>query len=273
MLQFRALIVGLLASLVGCASPGGGSNIPSASPTIDAARRELAPTGTLRVSVLLSPSAGTILSTRKPDGTIEGVTATLGTSLARELGVPVALLPVPSIVGLVDSMAARQADVTFTIADPARRQDLDYGPRYAKVEFTFLVSGKSGIDVFDDINRPSVRVLVSSNSPFNESLLARFPHAKFVTYGQLAEGAKLFAEDKGDALFFGRNAIDTLAARIPGSKVLGPAFAEQDNVIAVQKGRPLARAYAAGFMERAKASGLIRKALDDAGLPNVPVAP
>ena len=272
MFAFRVASVASLALILGCAS----SNISSVQDgpirASDATRKELAPTGKLRVSVLISPSPGTLLSTRRADGTIEGVTTTLGTALATEIGVPVELVPVTGLGGLFDSLTSRQADVTFTNADASRRKDVEYGPRYAKTDFTFLVSGKSGINSFEEINRPNMRLLVSNNSPFTSALRARFPNAQFVQYGQLDEGARLFAEGKADALFFGRVAIDTLATRIPDSKVLGPSFVEQDNVIAVQSDRPLAKAYVVGFIERAKNSGLVRKALDDAGLRNTPVA-
>lgn len=39
------------------------------------------------------------------------------------------------------------------------------------------------------------------------------------------------------------------------------------------KGKPAALAYATAFIEEAKRDGTVRKALDNAGLKNAPVAP
>jgi polar amino acid transport system substrate-binding protein len=43
--------------------------------------------------------------------------------------------------------------------------------------------------------------------------------------------------------------------------------------VAVPKGKPEALAYATQFIEEAKASGLVRKALDELGLKTSQVAP
>lgn len=268
----RFACVAILAMLLaGCASTG--APMKAAAPAVsDALRKEMAPSGKLRVSVLIAPAPGTMLSQRTPQGAIQGVTATLGTALAQEIGVPVELVPVATNGALFDSIASKQADVTFTQAEPSRRQEMEYGPRYAKTEMTFLVSGKSGIQTLEDINKANTRILLTNNSPFTKLLQARYPNAQFVSYAQADEGGKLLAEGKAEALFFGRNALDGLARKFPDTKVLSASVIELDNVIAVPKDRPLARAYAADFMERAKTSGLVRKALDDAGLKNIPVA-
>jgi hypothetical protein len=43
--------------------------------------------------------------------------------------------------------------------------------------------------------------------------------------------------------------------------------------VAVPKNRPAALAYVTEFIEAAKASGVVRRALDDAGFEDIPVAP
>ena len=51
----------------------------------------------------------------------------------------------------------------------------------------------------------------------------------------------------------------------------GPNYA--DSAIAVPKGKAAALAYASRFIEEAKGDGTVRRALDNAGLKNAPVAP
>jgi polar amino acid transport system substrate-binding protein len=51
----------------------------------------------------------------------------------------------------------------------------------------------------------------------------------------------------------------------------GPAYAEA--AVAVPKGKAAALAYASRFIDEAKDDGTVRRALDNAGLKNTPVAP
>ena len=57
--------------------------------------------------------------------------------------------------------------------------------------------------------------------------------------------------------------------------VRAPGFAEEAHrqSLAVAKSRPAALAWVTAFMEDAKASGVVRRALDAAGLRDEPVAP
>ena len=60
---------------------------------------------------------------------------------------------------------------------------------------------------------------------------------------------------------------------MPGSLIVDGGFQQTGIAVAIPKNRPAALAYVTGFMEEAKASGLVRRALDDAGLKNEKVAP
>jgi polar amino acid transport system substrate-binding protein len=51
----------------------------------------------------------------------------------------------------------------------------------------------------------------------------------------------------------------------------GPSYG--DAAVAVPKGRPAALAYVTRFIDAAKGDGTVRRALDNAGLKNVPVEP
>jgi polar amino acid transport system substrate-binding protein len=64
------------------------------------------------------------------------------------------------------------------------------------------------------------------------------------------------------------------AATLPGSRVLDDAFAGLRLAFAVPKNRPAAAEYVGRFVEQAKASGLVQKAIDEAGVAaDVKVAP
>ena len=80
----------LLAILLAC----GGTPTVSADPAMDAVKKELVPTGTLRVAIAVAPSPSA-LDTIKDDATgkFRGVSVDLGSALAKKLGVPVEFLP------------------------------------------------------------------------------------------------------------------------------------------------------------------------------------
>ena len=63
-----------------------------------------------------------------------------------------------------------------------------------------------------------------------------------------------------------------IAAGLPGTRILDGAFHQIEIAIAVPKNRPNALAYVSAYLEEAKATGIVRKAFDGAGLKGLPVA-
>ena len=78
---------------------------------------------------------------------------------------------------------------------------------------------------------------------------------------------------KVDAFALGRDALAPYQAEIPGSRILDGYFQRTGIAIAVPKNRPDALAQATDFLKEAKASGLVRWALDKVGLQSTAVAP
>ena len=60
---------------------------------------------------------------------------------------------------------------------------------------------------------------------------------------------------------------------LPGSRIVDGGFQQTGIAIAVPKDRPQALAAVTTFMQEAKASGVVRRALDAAGFGSEPVAP
>ena len=86
----------------------------------DAASRELAPTGKLRVAIAVGPSASALWTVRDPaTGKPKGVPIELGTAMAQKLGVPVELIEYTSSGEIVASRDKGAWDVTWS--HPAAR--------------------------------------------------------------------------------------------------------------------------------------------------------
>jgi polar amino acid transport system substrate-binding protein len=76
-----------------------------------------------------------------------------------------------------------------------------------------------------------------------------------------------------DAMASVRPLLLLYSDRMPGSRVLEGQYGTLDLAMAVRKGQPGWLAYVSDFVEEAKASGLVRRALERAGMRGVEVAP
>ncbi len=78
---------------------------------------------------------------------------------------------------------------------------------------------------------------------------------------------------KADTFALSRDSLRPFVAQLPDSRIVDGSFQQTGIAIAIPKNRPNALAYVTAFMESAKASGSVRRALDRAGFRNDPVAP
>jgi polar amino acid transport system substrate-binding protein len=86
-------------------------------------------------------------------------------------------------------------------------------------------------------------------------------------------GVELMRAGKVDAIALSREAVGGLVQALPGSRVLDGGFLNSTTAVAVPRDRPAALAYVTAFIEEAKATGLVRRALDAMGLTSSQVAP
>src|SRR5688572_13118361 len=127
--------------------------------TNDAAAKELAPTGRLRVAIAVGPSASALWTVRDPGtGKPKGVPIELGTAMAQKLGVPVELVEYASSGEIVASCNNSAWDVTFVPVDDDRKKAIDFGAPYHLLQSTYLVAPGSTIKTLAEINRKEVRI-------------------------------------------------------------------------------------------------------------------
>jgi polar amino acid transport system substrate-binding protein len=108
----RATLVLAAAFVAACTS------VQTAPPAV---RSELAPTGKLRVGLILSNQ---VLVTRDPQtDELRGVSVTLGKALARRIGVPFEPVGYSNPALLVQSFGKNEWDIALLAFDPARARD------------------------------------------------------------------------------------------------------------------------------------------------------
>ena len=245
----------------------------SAAANDEATMKELASTGRLRVGVVAAPSTSAFFVTKDAAGQPRGVTADLGAALANKLGVPIEFFVAPNSGEVTDALATGAIDVSFMPVDDERKARIDFGPAYFLVESTYLVTAASGITTLAEVDRPGVRVIGIANTTTIRSAARTLARTTATAVSSVDEAMTMLRLGTADAFALSHDSLPPLAAGLPGSRILDGGFQRTVIAIAVPKDRPQALAAVTAFMEDAKASGLVRRALDAAGFRDAAVAP
>jgi polar amino acid transport system substrate-binding protein len=249
--------------LAGCASI-------NTAPTTEV-RQALAPTGKLRVALQLGSPHNVI---RDPvSGEMRGVGFDLGKELARRIGVPFEPVLYPSVGAVLDGGKAGAWDVAFVGFSPARAKEWDFTALHMEVEFGYLVPGGSSIATMADVDRPGIRVAVQEKSQPDIFLSRTLKNAVVVRASTLAGTVDALMSGSADAIFSIKPSLFEISNQLPGSRVLDGRTGIDPHAMALPKGRDPAVAYARQFIEEARSNGLVKAAIERAGMRGAAVAP
>jgi polar amino acid transport system substrate-binding protein len=235
--------------------------------------KELTPTGRLRVGVALAPSPSPLFVVKDADGKPRGVTVDLGYELAQTLGVEPEFTVAPNTGELVDQLEGGQLDVSFMPVDEERKRRIAFGPVYFLVESTYMVTEASGMRKVDDVDRPGVRVVGIANTTTIRAAARSLKSTTITAAQSIGEAIEMMSGGKADAFALSRDSLPPFIAMMPGSRIVDGGFQLTGVAIAVPNGRPEALAYVTAFLDKAKNSGVVRRAFNTAGLSHLMVAP
>ena len=238
-----------------------------------AAMGELAPSGKLRFGVVTAPERTSFFVVKDGQGQPSGVPADLARELARRVGVPIEFMIAPNSGDVTDALSAGAIEAAFMPVDEQRSQRVDFGPVYFVFENTYLVRAGSDIRSIDEVDHADVRVIGIAGTTTIRTSARLLKNTTVAPVPSVDEALATIGAGKADAFALTRDSLAPLAPRVPGARILDGAFHRTGIGIAVPKNRPYALAYVSAFLEDAKASGLVRKAFDAAGLPQLEVAP
>lgn len=239
----------------------------------DALMQQLAPTGKLRVAIAIAPAPSAQFGVRDPSGTYRGVAVILGEALAKKLGVPMELVVFNGSGEVQNSAASGKWDVAFMPVDAERKKFVDFANAYHLLQSTYLVAPSAQIPSVADANKAGVRIGGVANTATLRNSMKTAPNASHTAFEKADEAVAALQTGKVDAIAFSRESLTGLQAKVPGSRILDGGFMKSTTSVALPKGKPAALAFATEFIEEAKASGLVRKALDEMGLTSSQVAP
>jgi len=238
------------------------------------ARRELAPSGKLRVGIGVGASPSAFWATKDPaTGRPRGVTVNLGQAMAERLGVPMELVIYPNSGEVTAAGPKGEWDVSFVPVDDERRKVIDFGPAYYLSTSTYMVRAGSPIRSIAEVDRPGVRVAGIANTTTARTAIAQLKNTKLVSFRTVDEVVAKMKAGEIDAIALGRESLRGLAPQLPGARILDGHFHAAGTAVAVPKGKPAARAWVTRFIEEGKTDGTVRRALDGAGFTDLAVAP
>lgn len=230
----------------------------------------LAPTGTLRVGINYG---NPVLAKRDlASGELSGVAVELARELARHLEISLSLVGFESAGKMFEAIKSDAWDVAFLAIDAARANEIDFTPPYLEIEGTYLVPESSELASVEEVDRPGVRVGISANSAYDLFLSRTIKLAELIRAPNPDAAFQLLLDDKVDVVAGVRQHLVANSSKLPGSRVFQGRFMAIQQALGIRKGRQAAEALS-DFIEKAKASGLVARIIDNAGVRGVSVAP
>jgi ABC-type amino acid transport substrate-binding protein len=232
--------------------------LPMAATAQDALKAEMAPGGKLRVALIGVRVLG-------------GVGEPVGKFLAERLGLPFEAVMYRNPQAYEESFAAPAWDVAIGPRVLAPADKADVTPDAWLIELLYLAAASRHFSAPGEVDRAGIKVGTIQNSPSDRFL----SHAlKSATLVRLPLSPKFPADAidmlrNGSADVFGADSglIAAISGGYPEGKIVPGAFNTVRVAFALPKGRSAAaRARLAELLAEAKRTGVVQKAIEQAGL-------
>ena len=266
--KFTALSFGLFLAFAQFAGP-----IAEAQQVPDPRIADLVRVGKLRAALPLPQyTKDSVTGEIRGHGT-GSVTVQIAHALAARLGVEVQLVGNPTSSGVVECLKAGACDVGFLGINPSRAAAVDFAPPHMLVPFTLLVPAGSSIRSVADADRTGVRIAAIRNHESTLALSRILKRAELV-YAETPDPTfDLLRTGHADAFASALPPLLAYSTKLPGSRVLEDRYGANIHAMAVAKGQSGRLAYIGEFIEEAKVSGLVQRAIERAGQHGIRVAP
>jgi polar amino acid transport system substrate-binding protein len=264
---FIVLILGFLFG--GCANTQ--QTAPAAMAPTAEARQALAPTGHLRVAFLSGP----LYARKDPTtGELKGVAVDLGRELARRVGVPFQPVLYSNSGAIIAGAKSGEWDVALMGINAERAAAMDFSAPYMEVEQGYLARAGVPVASASDVDKSGIRVAVAEKTGADLYLSSVLKNATLIRTKSVGELDAVLDSGNADVIAATKALLFDRAAKRPGSRVLDGRILVEPIGMGLPKGRNvIAVGYVVKFVEDAKAAGLVRSAIESAGLRGVGVAP
>jgi len=194
-----------------------------------------------------------------------GVFMEIARAFAARLGVEALLVEYPTPPKVVECLMAGTCDVGFVGIDRAAEVGLGFSHPFMQLDFTYLVPAGSSIRNVADADRPGVRIAVVRSHLSTVALSRILKHATLV-YAETPDPTfDLLRTGHADVMASVRVSLLEYSTQLPGSRVLEDPYGANRMTMVVAKGQAGRLAYISEFIEDAKASGLVQRAIERGG--------
>ncbi|XGJ89873.1 transporter substrate-binding domain-containing protein [Serratia marcescens] len=229
---------------------------------------DLAPQGVLRAAINYG---NPVLAQAGAGGKPQGASVELAAALAQELGVALELVTYDAAGKVFADLDSGAWNLAFMAIEPVRAAQIAFSEPYVIIEGTYLVANDAPYFEVAQLDRPEVRIAVGQGAAYDLFLSRTLQQAQLVRAATSAEAIALFFERGLEAAAGVRQPL--LAAAQPGYRVLEGHFTAIRQAMAVPRQKTQGAAYVNAFIERCKANGLVKAALQRSGQGEVTVAP
>ena len=237
----------------------------------DKVKAELAPTGVLRAGINLSNFL--LVTGRSANGDPEGVSPDMARAIADRLGVPVKYVPFKTPGELADQAGNNVWDIGNIGAEPQRATEIEFTAAYCEIEASYLVWANSALKTIADIDAPGVRIVTAGRAAYGLWLERNLKRATLVRTDTVPGAAEQFARDRIEAMAGLRPRLLTDVKEIAGTRILDGKFMSVQQAIGTPKKNQAGAAWLRGFVEEAKASGLVARLIAKHKVQGLSVAP
>ncbi|PHN26491.1 ABC transporter substrate-binding protein [Pseudomonas sp. ICMP 561] len=229
---------------------------------------DLAPDGVLRAAINFG---NPVLAQQAADGSPQGVSVQLAKALAEELGVRLEMVTFDAAGKVFAALEQAAWSVAFLAIEPVRAEQIAFSDPYVAIEGTYLVAADSAFREVDDLDRSGLRLAVGKGAAYDLYLSRTLQHAELHRAETSAAAVDLFLKQGLDAAAGVRQPLEKFAAAHSGYRVLEGAFTSIRQAIAVPRQHVAGAEFVQRFIERQKANGFVRQALDATGQGDVAV--
>ena len=242
---------------------------PAADPRVaELVRADFARAGKVRVGLFLpqyikDPATGQLRS----------VWVETARAFAAHLGVQLDVVEHATPPEAIACLKAGACDVMFLPLDARAAAVGDFSNPIFQFDYTLLVPAGSSIVRIADADRPGVRIAAVRNHASTIELSSQLKQAELV-YAETPDSTfDLLRTGQAHVMASTRLALLDFSDRLPGARVLDDRYGANINRMVVPKGKVDWLAYVSEFVENAKASGLVQKAIERGGTRGVTPAP
>jgi polar amino acid transport system substrate-binding protein len=232
---------------------------------------DLAPTGKFRVG--MNGNNATLVR-RGAAGTVSGLSADLGRFIAGKLGVPFGPVVYESSTPFTASFRKSEWDIVLTGKNAVVAELLDFSADLFQTEYGYVAAHGHAFANPAEVDRPGIRIAVPRRASADVFLSRTLKSAELVRVdGNLDASIEFLRAGQAEVYASSMDSARQIAARLPGAKVVG-AFNTVTFAVAMQKGRPeAALSQLTQLVNEAKAAGIVKKALEQAGATDVRILP